>query len=238
MRRRPQEQHDGERKRQRPQRFGRHRRGAGEHGEAAGEAADHDVQPGPALEPDRVDDAVGERAEERVERRHRIERVPGQRDAGGADREDREQPRAPGDEAARDERAAARPAHARIEVALDVLIERAGGRRGHRHGRGEQHDVPRGKRGTRRDRGACHGREADDEADPQLEQVEEQADPAAETGRWCDCQRCFGAWGHGCLGFCAAARRASRTATAGAARRRRACLRATTAATRSTGTSS
>jgi len=43
---------------------GSNRRCAGQHGPTAGQSAEHDVEPGAALEPDRIDDGVEEGAEE------------------------------------------------------------------------------------------------------------------------------------------------------------------------------
>ncbi len=76
MRRRPQEQ-DQRQQHRLGRQAGGDRRGAGEDGEAARHAADHDVPPGPALEPDGVDHRVEEGAEEGVERGQRIGRQPG-----------------------------------------------------------------------------------------------------------------------------------------------------------------
>ena len=57
--------------------------GAGEHGPAAGQPAEDDVQPGAALQPDGVNDGVKKAPEEDVHRRPGVEREP-----GGADRDD------------------------------------------------------------------------------------------------------------------------------------------------------
>ena len=50
------------------------RRGTGEYRKAAREAPDDDVPPGPPLQPDRIDHAVEERAEEDEERRSGVQR--------------------------------------------------------------------------------------------------------------------------------------------------------------------
>ena len=94
MRRRPEEQNDGQNDRG-GREAGRDRRGACKHREASGQAADDDVPGAALLEPDGVDDAVDEGAEKDVERDMRIEQPCRAADGDREDCADRDEPGPP-----------------------------------------------------------------------------------------------------------------------------------------------
>ena len=206
MRRRPQEQHDGEGERKGPERIRRDGRGAREHGEAAGEAADHDVPPGAPLQPHRVDDAVGEGAEKGVDGGGKVDGERGQSDAGGPDR--------PRSRRARRGRAVSRPvtkARRRVRpmrasrsrstywlnapAAAEAIVTASASAR----------ICQPGSDGPGVIASPGDGGEADHEPDPQLEQVEEQAHRgSAAPLRASSWPRCLASWLSPLPGSCGA----------------------------------
>ncbi len=143
MRRCPQEQHQRQDQRDRTD-GGIDGGRAREHGKAAGQTAEHDVEPGAPLEPDRVHHRVEEGAEKRIQRSPRIERPPG--------RSRPLPPPAPGSPTAMSRVRGSAPVTngrlrvrfmRRVDVALDVLIESARGCRGQQHGQPQQRNLPR-----------------------------------------------------------------------------------------------
>ena len=175
MRRGPQEEHDRERQRQGLERVRRDRGRTGEHGKAAGKAADHDVPPGTPLQPDRVDDGVREGTEERIDGGRRIERHRGEPDTGCAGCRDRDVPGGASRKLAGHEGAIARAPHPRVELALRGLVESARGGRSHRDGQPQRTHLPGRQRSPGCDRQSRDRRKSDHQTDPQLEQLKDQA---------------------------------------------------------------
>ena len=147
--------------------------GAGQHGPAAGQSADHDVEPGAAFEPYRVDDAVEERAEENKERRPGVESAPGGEYCHQQQGGDAQQPMAAVAEAAAGEGPRLRAAHQAVDVALIELVEGAGGCRGYEDGDAQGEGLRDVQGRSRRDGGTRQCRKGDGEADAQLEHAEQ-----------------------------------------------------------------
>jgi hypothetical protein len=121
---------------------------ADENGETAGRAADHDVGRGTALEAERVDEdveqerrvgegrrePVGEKAQQQG--RGDAEDDAGDERLGGLDRR--------AARALRHQRTAGRAPHDRVDVAVDVAVDRIGAARGERSAdEGDQHELER-----------------------------------------------------------------------------------------------
>ncbi|MBG9885636.1 hypothetical protein ABE10_03350, partial [Bacillus toyonensis] len=127
---------------------------ADDDGEAAGDPAPDDVLLGTALEDHRVDDDV---EEDRGRREHRRKPVGGEPEPDR--REDRQGPgedqRAPRRHFTGDERAIDRSLHVRVDVAIEVHVERGGGAGAQRpadHGRRDQPQVGQASLGKEHDR--------------------------------------------------------------------------------------
>lgn len=172
MRRGPQEEDDGEEDRLGGE-TGVDRRRTREHGEGAGEAAHHDVEPGSRFEPNGVDEGVGERACERIERW-----PEGGGEQGEPHAEKREQnyrdvpPRARAPTAGHKRTRGGAP-HACIELAFPELVEGPGSCRGEEDANGERPDALGTRQRSRRDRHAAERRHSDQNSDPQLEHCDE-----------------------------------------------------------------
>ena len=114
---------------EREQRLGRQRAGrrgpADQRRHRACGAADDDVLRGQRLEPDRVDDHVAEQAGERKDRREHVHRQRQLDRRQGAERDPEGEPVGRLDPA-RDQRPSAGAGHARVALAVDVVVDRPG----------------------------------------------------------------------------------------------------------------
>ena len=170
MWRRPQEQDDGENDRS-GREIGGDRGGAREHGEAAGQSADDDVQHAALLEPQGIDDAIDERPEEDVERDMGVQDPGRGADGQGDDQPDTGQPRPAGAKHAGGERPVARPRHPRIQFAFGILIERPGTGRRQKNRQDENGNFPQRQGRARRRRHAGDRAQRNRRTDPQFEYV-------------------------------------------------------------------
>jgi hypothetical protein len=145
----------------------------GQHREAAGKAAQHDVEPGPALEPDRIDDAVDEGAQEDVAGGGPVGGEAGQQHRRGQEAEDDREPDRAAVEITGDEGAVPGARHAGVEIAFHIVIEGAGTGRRQENGEAQQRHLPAGEGGAGRHRDAGERAQHDGQADPELEEAPE-----------------------------------------------------------------
>ena len=171
VRRRPQEQHQCEQRRQDADR-GVDRRRAGQHREASREPAEDDIGPGAPLEPDRVDHPVRKGAEEQEQRRHPVDQHPGRADRDREHRDDHHHPERPGAQGAAGEGTLPRALHQAVAAGLDILVEGTGGGGRRQHRQRHQQHLPRRRRRAGRDRQPGERRQRDQHADAQLEHAQ------------------------------------------------------------------
>ena len=178
MRRRPQEQCNRQHGRDHLRRRIDGRR-SGQHRETSGKAADHDVPGAAALQPDRIDDAVGEGAEEDIGRR---DVACGDRGKPERCREQPEKsdqpPRAWLERSAR-ERARAGAPHQPVDVTLIVVVEGARRARCAEDRQREAHDLPPRQPRPARDRDAGERTRRNRDADPEFQERNRQSDCGA-----------------------------------------------------------
>jgi hypothetical protein len=168
VRRRPKKEHEGKDQSRRAQ-GGIDRGGTREDGKGAGRSADDDVEPGAALEPHRVDDAIGESAREDVGRRPGVGGQVGEREPDDEHATHGEEPEGAGPQPAGDEGPAAGAGHAGVEIAFGVLVEGPRGGGGEQDGKCYGDDLPGLRQGPGLDRKPTQRRERDRDPDPELE---------------------------------------------------------------------
>ena len=180
VRRRPQQQHQGQQQPQRPHlRVGRGR--AGQHGEAPGSAANDDVPVRTSLQGHGVDDRVGQRAQQHEHGGRNVHPPGGRAHRPGEHARHQRQPaRAPLQGATgKGPRAGAR--HQAIAVGFHVLVESPRAGRGDKHRQRKHQRLPGRCPAAGNDRQPGDGGEHDERADAQLEHTEHEP-PAGHGG--------------------------------------------------------